>query len=275
MPDSLLIPSCPEVLIELNSAMKQQEPDLQVVSNIVNGDVGLYTSLLATVNSPALGLGQTIESVPQAISLLGQKRTFTLLHSVVMRNSMEQHGRLDRFWDTATEVAGLCSRLAAQLSMVNQDKAYSIGMLHDIGIPVMMANFPEYKNFLRDASHLNLREFSSLEVEHYQVDHFTLGYRLTKEWHLPTTVSKTILLQPLFEKAFDHSIAVHENLLSYLAILMLAKDISSEYRYFWRLSSADHFSSYLIPILEFLEISKMEYLDIKEKMIEDIEMSAD
>lgn len=271
MPDSLLIPSCPEILIELNAAMKQQEPDIQIISSLVNADVGLYSSLLATVNSPALGLKQTVESVPQAITLLGHKRTFTLLQSVVLKNSMDQYDRLDRFWDTASEVAGLCMRLASQFSIINQDKAYSIGMLHDIGIPVMMANFPNYKNLLQEASQLSLRDFSSLENDHFQVDHFTLGYRLTKEWHLPTTVSKVILLQPLFEKAFDHSIKVHENLLSYLAILMLAKDISSEYRYFWRLTSADHFSDYLIPILEFLEIPKMEYLDIKEKMIEDIE----
>ncbi len=275
MPDSLLIPACPEVLVELASVMQEQEPDIQLVSDLVNNDVGLYTTLLATVNSPALGLKHCVESIPQAIMLLGQKRTFTLLHSVILRNSLDQHGRMDRFWDTATEVAGLCSRLAAQLTSVNQDKAYSIGMLHDIGIPVMMANFPDYKDFLRDVNSLSLREISAQEVEHYQIDHFTLGYRLAKEWHLPTTVSKTILLQPLFEKAFDHSIAVHENLLSYLAILMLAKDISSEYRHFWRLASDDHFPSYLIPILDFLEIHKMEYLDMKEKMIEDIELSCD
>lgn len=274
MPDSLLIPACPEVLLELASVMQEQEPDIQLVSNLVNNDVALYTTLLATVNSPALGLKRSVESIPQAIMLLGQKRTFTLLHSVILRNTLDKHGRMDRFWDSAIEVAGLCSRLAAQLSTVNQDKAYSIGMLHDIGIPLMMANFPNYKDFLRDVNTLGLRELSSQEVKHYQVDHFTLGYRLAKEWHLPTTVSKTILLQPLFDKAFDHTINVHENLLSYLAILMLAKDISSEYRHFWRLASDDHFPSHLIPILEFLEIPKMEYLDIKEKMIEDIELGS-
>ena len=275
MPDSLLIPACPEVLLELASVMQEQEPDIQLVSDLVNNDVALYTTLLATVNSPALGLKHSVESIPQAIMLLGQKRTFTILQSVILRNSLDTSGRLDRFWDSATEVAGLCSRLAAQLTSVNQDKAYSIGMLHDIGIPVMMANFPDYKDFLRDMNTFGLRELSAQEVEHYQVDHFTLGYRLAKEWHLPATVSKTILLQPLFEKAFNHSIAVHENLLSYLAILMLAKDISSEYRHFWRLASDDHFPDYLIPILGFLEIPKMEYLDMKEKMIEDIELNSD
>jgi HD-like signal output (HDOD) protein len=271
MPDSLIIPACPEILLELTAIMNESEPDIQVVADLVNADVGLFSTLLATVNSPALGLQQSVESVPQAIMLLGQKRTFTLLHSAVMRNSLEQHGRLDRFWDSATEIAGLCTRLAAQLTTVNQDKAYSIGMLHDIGIPVMMANHPNYRDFLREIGSLGLQELSAQEVEHFQVDHFTLGYRLAKEWNLPSVVSKTLLLQPLFERAFNHSIDVHDNLLSYLAILMLAKDISSEYRYFWRLSASEHLPEYLLPILEFLEIPRMEYLDIKEKLIEDIE----
>lgn len=272
MPDNLLIPACPEILLELNGAIKQPEPDIQLIADLVNKDVGLYSSVLAAVNSAAFSLNTTVESVPQAINLLGHQRSFALLHSVMIRSSLDQYGRLDRFWDTATEVAGLCSRLATLVSTVNQDKAYSIGMLHDVGIPIMMVNFPSYKDFLREEGNPSLAELAAHEVERFEVDHFTLGYRLTKEWHLSPTVSKTLLLQPLFERAFDQSIVVHENLLSYLAILMLAKDISSEYRYLWRLSSDEHFPSYLIPILEFLEIPKMEYLDIKEKMIEDIEL---
>lgn len=274
MPDHLLIPACPEILLELNQAMKEQEPDIQHIADLVNNDVGLYSSLLATVNSPALGLKHNLESIPQAITLLGQARALNLLQSIMMRSSLEKLGRLDRFWDTATEVAGLCSRLAAKLTTVNQDKAYSIGMLHDVGIPIMMSSFSDYKDFLRQLGHVDLCEFSAQEMQRYQIDHFTLGYRLTKEWQLPAAVSKTLLLQPLFEKAFNHTIKVHDNLLSYLAILLLAKDISSEYRYFWRLASDDHFPNHLIPILDFLEIPKMEYLDIKEKMIEEIDMNS-
>lgn len=271
MTNSLIIPSCPEVLLQLDDIMKSDDPDIQVISNLVNTDVGLYSTLLATVNSPIIGLSQTVESVPQAITLLGQAKTFTLLRSAIMRNSLEKLGRLDRFWDSATEVANLCSILAAELTTINQEKAYSIGMLHDIGIPVMMHNHASYKDFLQDVGNTSLRDLSAREMEHYKVDHFTLGYRLAKEWKLPSVVSKTILLQPLFDKAFNKSIAVHENLLSYLAILMLAKDISSEYRYFWRLNSAEHFPEYLIPIIEFLEISKHDYLDLKDKIIENIQ----
>ncbi|MFY0641488.1 MAG: HDOD domain-containing protein [Bermanella sp.] len=50
--------------------------------------------------------------------------------------------RLDRFWDAATKVASLCSYLAVRLTTISQDKAYSIGMLHDIGIPIMLSNYP-------------------------------------------------------------------------------------------------------------------------------------
>jgi HD-like signal output (HDOD) protein len=271
MSNSLIIPACPEVLLKLTAVMKEPEPDIDQVSNIVNADVGLYSTLLATVNSPALGLSQTIESVSQAIMLLGPKRTFTLLRSAIMRNSLEQHGRLDGFWDSANEIAGISSRLAAMLSNVNQDKAYSIGMLHDIGVPVMIANYPHYQDFLLTSNHTSLQELSANEIEKFSVDHFTLGYRLAKEWHLPSTVSKIILLQPLFERAFSNTIQVHENLLNYLAILMLAKDISSEYHNFWHLPEDEEVPKHLISILDFLGMHKTEYMDIKAGIIEDIE----
>ena len=271
MTDSLIIPACPETLIKLSDEMRSEEPDIQVISDIANSDVGLYSSLIATVNSPMFGLNQQVETAHQAVMTLGYSRTFTLLQSIILRNNLEKHGRLDRFWDTATEVAALCARLAREMGSVNQDKAYSIGMMHDIGIPVMMVNFESYRDFLRDVSSFDLRAVAQREVEHFEVDHFTLGYRLAKEWHLPTAVSKTILLQPLFEKAFHRDIKVHEGLLGYLAILMLAKDISGEYRHFWRLDSPEHFPDYLLPVLEFLDLEKMDYLDLKEKLIDELE----
>jgi len=271
MADALIIPACPEVLLQLAEEIQKPEPDIQVISELVNRDIGLYSALLATVNSPVLGLSQQVESTHQAIMVLGYQKTFTLLQSIIMRNNLEKHGRLDRFWDTATEVAGLCSRLARELGSINQEKAYSIGMMHDIGIPVMMTNFGNYRDFLRDVSSFDLRDIAQREVEHYGVDHFTLGYRLAKEWHLPVAVNKTILLQPLFEKAFHGDIQVHDGLLGYLAILMLAKDISAEYRHFWRLDSPEHFPEYLVPVLEFLELEKMDYLDLKEKLVDELQ----
>ena len=271
MSDTLIIPACPEVLLQLSEEVQKPEPDIQVISELVNSDIGLYSALMATVNNPLLGMSQQVESTHQAIMVLGYQKTFTLLQSIILRSSLEKHGRLDRFWDTASEVAGLCARLARELSTINQDKAYSIGMMHDIGIPVMMVNFEHYRDFLRDVSSFDLREIAQQEVEHYGVDHFTLGYRLAKEWYLPTAVSKTILLQPLFEKAFHRDIKVHEGLLGYLAILMLAKDISGEYRHFWRLDSPEHFPEYLVPVLEFLELEKMDYLDLKEKLVDELQ----
>ena len=77
----------------------------------------------------------------------------------------------------------------------------------------------------------------------------------------------------LHERAFDHSIKVHENLLTYLAILTLAKDISAEYRHFWRIPTSDHLASSLISTLEFLGISEEKFLEIRSTMIEDIELN--
>lgn len=271
MSESLIIPACPEVIIELDELIKSADPDIQAIANLVKADVGLYTTLLATVNSPLIGLSQTVTSVSQAITLLGQAKTFTILRSTIMRNSLEDLGRLDHFWESATEVANLCSILAGKLTTVDQDKAYSIGMMHDIGIPVMMHNHDSYTNFLEDIGNVSLRELSAREMEHYKVDHFTLGYRLAKEWKLAPIVSKTILLQPLFDKAFSNAITVHENLLSYLAVLMLAKDISSQYHCLWHQPNSDKFPEYLTPIIEFLKMSEMDYMELKETLIEDIQ----
>jgi HD-like signal output (HDOD) protein len=273
MPENLVIPPYPDALLELNAAMKVQEPDIEVITDLINKNPGLCMSLLSAINNPALGLKYSVDSITQAIMLLGQKRTFIFLQSFILKSTLDESGHLEEFWDSSIEVASLCSRLSTELKIVDPDKAYNIGMLHDIGIPLMMMNFPKYKAFLRSVKRQNLTDLSRQETDQFQVDHFTLGYRLAKEWNLPASVSKTLLLQPLFDKAFDHSIKVHENLLSYLAILTLAKDISAEYRHFWRIPASDHLSSSLISTLEFLEIPEEKYLEMRSTMIDDIELN--
>jgi putative nucleotidyltransferase with HDIG domain len=273
MSENLFIPPYPKALLELNAAMKVQEPDIAVITDLINKNTGLCMSLLSAINNPALGLKYSVDSITQAIMLLGQKRTFIFLQSFILKSTLDEQGHLEEFWDSSIEVASLCSRLSTELKIVDSDKAYSIGMLHDIGIPLMTMNFPKYKSFLRSVKRQNLTDLSRQEVDEFKVDHFTLGYRLAKEWNLPSSVSKTLLLQPLFDKAFDHSIKVHENLLTYLAILTLAKDISAEYRHFWRIPTSDHLASSLISTLEFLGISEEKFLEIRSTMIEDIELN--
>lgn len=175
-----LIPPRPETLITLSSLLKQSEPNLDAVVNVIKADVSLFTVVMSTANSPVFSGASTFKTLHQAVMRLGLKRLYTLTELILLRKSLSKTGRLDRFWDTALEVAELAAELAPKLSKENPDQAYALGMLHDCGVSLMMENFPDYREFLNSNEGLNHSALSMKEIELFGVDHFTVGAEIAE-----------------------------------------------------------------------------------------------
>lgn len=69
--------------------LEQEEPDFQQLAEIIQSDVSISFRLLAYLNSAAFGLRRKIESIHQAISLLGWRKIKNWLR-VVLLNDMSQ-----------------------------------------------------------------------------------------------------------------------------------------------------------------------------------------
>ena len=51
---------------------------------------------------------------------------------------------LPRFWDSAKNTASLCAFLVNKLKLYDASQAYTLGLFHDVGIPLMAPNSPNY-----------------------------------------------------------------------------------------------------------------------------------
>jgi c-di-GMP phosphodiesterase len=69
--------------------LEQEEPDFDRLAEVIQSDVSISFRLLAYLNSAAFGLRRKIESIHQAISLLGWRKIKTWLR-VVLLNDMSQ-----------------------------------------------------------------------------------------------------------------------------------------------------------------------------------------
>ncbi|MBN0988959.1 HDOD domain-containing protein [Amphritea pacifica] len=272
-PKPYLIPSRPEILLKLATLLKSAEPDVGAVVNLLKTDVSLYTVVLSTVNSPLFSrVGRRLSSLQQAVMRLGFKRLQTLITVISLKRSLSKTGRLDRFWDTSTEVAELAARLAGILSVDNPDEAYALGMVHDCGVPLMMESFSDYRRFLNALEGRDLASLSSLERQQYGVDHFTLGAEIAAAWHMPESVCGAIKLQlhyPL--ELLRPSVAISDRSKALFCLVLLAKDISGQYRRFWRLNTPRESWLELKPALEYLGLPDIDYLDIRDDCLDQLE----
>ncbi|MBV1787743.1 HDOD domain-containing protein [Marinobacterium sp. D7] len=266
---STLIPPQPEILVQLATELTREQPNQKRVAELLKADVALYSTILKAVNSPLYGLAVTVTSIERALSLLGFERIFNLVRLTILRNTLKKTGRLERFWDTAKDVATLSVSISQRLAKLDQDDAYTLGMLHDCGLPLMVQGFSDYRQFLQSAGNLDPANFAQQESELFGFNHFQVGARMAERWFLPQYVVDAIRLQPRIDEALTDRIEIDERSRYLLAVLTLAQDISAEYRYYWRIAPKQELSR-LQPALSFLSVCDYDYLNFKEQLLEEM-----
>lgn len=223
----LSIPPRPEAVTVLREEMASHDPDLRRVARGIMGDVALSAAMLRTVNSPAFGLRTPAKGVAQAIDYLGLRQAGAIATGLAIRQAMgdsKQPG-LDRFWDTAEKVALFCAVLARHLRGIPADEAYTYGLFHDCGIPLLMRRHPAYRETLKRANNA-AEPFTAIEEQDVGTHHGAIGSLLAYKWHLPETICQAILRHHDVE--VFHRRDVPDGVLGLIAVGHLAEHIHHE-----------------------------------------------
>lgn len=267
--DTYFIPSRPEILFQLNQMMSAPVLSISNICDVLKQDIALYSSVLSTVNNPYFGLVKKITSIEHAVTLLGINRVFNIVRLAAMRNALSTIGPMERFWDTGAEVAQICALLSRRFREINEDDAYSLGMLHDCGLPLMMHNFPEYKGFLQTEQGNSISGLHNDQLEQFGISHYDLGYALTNAWHLPAATCDAIRLQPEYKTFLREDSAEQDYTRMLLCILLISKEISRKYRTYWRVNQPDiPLISDMEPILNFIGICDYDFFDFRDDILQ-------
>lgn len=267
----LIIPPRPSILLELQALMQQEDIEISKITHLIKHDVSLYAILLSYVNSPWMGLAHEVKSVDTAISLMGLNKVINLLQAVLVKASFNDVPVLESFWDSARDVAGISRMLAEKYDTVHVEDAYTAGILHNVGIPVMLNNFAGYPEFLKNNAHRPSNEMCVYERNTFETDHFLQGAFLAKKWKISSSVALAIRYQPIAQSVLRGSKPLDADISSLIAVITLAKDISAEYRHFWRVEYTDFNTQCVDAALEYLNITTREYDGLKDDTIHELE----
>ena len=133
-------------MVDLQMEQVMPNPDLKNIARLISQDPGLSGALLKLVNSPFFGLANRITSIQRAVNLLGSRSVINLINAQSIKGEMSDDTivTLNRFWDTAQDVAMSCLSLAKRVGYESVDEAYALGLFHNCGIPLMLKRFPHY-----------------------------------------------------------------------------------------------------------------------------------
>ncbi|MDH3327069.1 MAG: HDOD domain-containing protein [Gammaproteobacteria bacterium] len=198
------VASLPTIYIKLEDAIKKPGVTNRQLTQIINEDAAMAARLLRIANSAFYGFPSKVDTVTQAISIIGvnQLRDLLLACSMVsvFENIPDDLVSMESFWRHSI-ACGVISRVLASLRHENNvERFFVAGLLHDIGRLVFYMLRPkEMSSALKNAAERGVLLYS-LEKEMFGFDHAKIGGLLLKTWRLPP---------PLVESTAYHHKPLH------------------------------------------------------------------
>ena len=224
------IPPRPALLIAVQHEMNKEEPHIKKIARLINRDVAISGNLLAIANSAMFNLGRHIETVEDAIMLIGLNNCNALMTSLMMRRALS-HGKMmmPRFWDVSEKRSWGMMYVAKLTRVSSPELAYNFGLFSDIGIPLMMASFPNYAQTLNAANKMEASGFIELENQCHRINHAVVGGMLAEHWSVDPVVVLAI------KKHHTHSIindlSFSEKVRQLIAVFYLVDKAIQEHRH--------------------------------------------
>ncbi|MCI8211563.1 histidine kinase [Pseudomonas sp. S25] len=268
----ITVPPQPQILVDLQIEQYMPDPDLAEIARLISQDPGIAGALLKIVNSSYFGLSNRISSIPRAVNLLGSRSVINMVNGLSIRGGMNDESIviLNRFWDTAQDIAMTCLALAKRLGSQAVDEAYALGLFHDCGVPLMYKKFPSYMTVLEQGYAGANQQQRVVDVENkaFNTNHAVVGYYTAKAWRLPEHMATTIARHHNAYAVFSDDTGQHSQVKNLLSILKMAEHICESYRVLGK-ENADHeWNTISHLVLDYVGLSEYDFQELKANIRE-------
>ena len=226
------IPPQPQILVDLQIEQIMPDPDLDQIAALIRRDVGLTGTMLKVVNSPFYGLTNKITSVSQAVSLIGLDSVINIINGVSIKSEMsdETITSMNRFWDTANDIAMIATNVAQQVGYQKPDLAYLLGLFHNAGVPLLMNRFDQYLDVVEQSYQDRTERIIDIENALLKTNHAVVGYYIAKSWNLPKILCDAIGEHHNCKRYFVDQYPIESEAKTLLAILKISEHVCGSFK---------------------------------------------
>ena len=192
------LPTLPANVVELARLTQDEDAGARHVARTLGKDQTMSAKLLRLANAASYGAGGKVESLEQAINLVGLTdfRVLVLASGALTATAKAPGLDLSAHWThghlTAKLAAAITKRLGHQ-----EGNAYLVGLLHTIGIPLMHIADPVQATAVANQSAgMDYASRAQVERELLGVDHAEIGAELLRRWRLPAKITNRVKEYP-------------------------------------------------------------------------------
>jgi len=223
--ESLELPPPPQVAVEVMRLTRSEAGDENMDSNaaelarLIQRDVALAGQVMRVANSALYARRTPVVTLPQAIAWLGMREIRAIAFAIAVQGqvftSTYFRKEMTELWRESV-ITALFAQEVARLKRRNVESAYLCGLLHRVGMAVVLSR-------VGSAALMNRLSPDTECVMQFAAEHEArVGATLAKSWNLPPAVAASIAHWRNPVKAAESRTEIME--------VALARQISDELR---------------------------------------------
>lgn len=204
--------SLPRAYYRISEMLEDPRYSSADIGKVIAHDPALTARLLRVVNSAYYGLPSKVDTIPQAVTVLGTRALHELVLATSVTSAFSKISTelvdMADFWHHSIYCGILARVITRRLRRGQPEQLFVAGLLHDLGKLVIYHRLPE-----RSAEILT--RFAHEELPLYRIerdvlgfDHAAVGAALMAAWKLPDVLRVTVAFHHAPARAASHQTEV-------------------------------------------------------------------
>jgi len=204
MNEELVLPSLPDVAIKIRDAASDDDVSVDGIARIIQADAGTAAYCIGVVNNAGMAGAAAVDNVHDAIVRMGIQSARDVVVAYTVRNLFSGTDPMSKklmhaAWKHSCRIAALSYILARDVARLNPERALLAGLLHDIGVTILINELQKYPDVIADVVIFNriVQELSG-----------QIGAMVLRAWDFPNAFPEAALEAELFDRPVDDRLQI-------------------------------------------------------------------
>jgi len=195
---TLDLPAVPLVAGRVLAVMNDPSPRLDELEEAISGDAAMTSRVLRIANSSYFGLGRTVETIGDALLVMGFRALGNVVLGASVRDVYARFGLTEKIlWEHSLGVSVAAGLLAERYAGVGRGEASVAGLIHDIGKVIMSNTLADRYALIMERTYEERAPSVEVERDVLGFSHTEVGALIARKWNLPVSLANVI--------EFDHT----------------------------------------------------------------------
>ena len=216
------LPPVPHVAAKLMELVGKEDTSVRDLQKVISADPALTARILKMANSVFYSFDQKVSTLSHALVILGFRAVQSMGIAASSRSLFVKKGtqfglKEKLLWEHSIGVGMGCRQVARLVGYQQEETAFIVGLLHDIGKAILNQVVPKKYSMIVETVYNDGRTTAEVEREALGFDHTHIGALIAQKWNFSWDMVESI--------AYHHSPEAQTSGSPLSAILAVSNEI--------------------------------------------------